>query len=70
MKEKLIKKSLSQKDWELINSALMGHIVTIVADCQENKNIMPTESYNKDIKESERLVYLVNVLQGRKEYQP
>lgn len=68
MKEKLIEKSLSQKDWDLINSALMGQSVTIVADCQENKDIMPAESYNRDMNESERLVYLVNVLQGRKEY--
>lgn len=70
MKEELISKSLSQKDWDLINSALGGYIVTTVADCQENKNVMPKESYNRDMKESERLTYLVNVLLGKQEYQP
>lgn len=70
MSEKLITKSLSEKDWQLVESALMGHTVTITSTCMTCKEVMPEESYNREMNESERLVYIVNVLQGRKEYQP
>ncbi|RHW65437.1 hypothetical protein DZC34_09360 [Clostridium botulinum] len=66
----LMYKGLSKEDWELITSALMGHSVTMTSECMQCKDVMSKESYERDIKESERLVYLVNVLQGRKEYQP
>lgn len=68
MNEKLISKVLSEKDWKLIEGALMGHTVTITSTCVTCKDAMPEKTYNREMDESERLVYLINVLQGRKEY--
>jgi hypothetical protein len=64
----LVKKELSQDDWELIISAMMDTTVSKKSISLLNKSTMPKEDYERYKIESDRLVYLVNVLNGIKPY--
>lgn len=68
MCEKLIVKTLSEKDWKLVIDAMSESAVSRTSEAQEYKADMPKESYERNMNESDRLVYLINVLEGRKEY--
>ena len=68
MCEILVQRSLSERDWKLIISAMTESAVSKTSEAQMYKADMPKESYELNMSESDRLVYLVNVLEGRKEY--
>lgn len=64
----LIPKILSNGDLKLIVNSLMENSVSIIAECEECKKVMGKETYGKEKERANRLVYLANVLDGRKEY--
>lgn len=59
---------LNKKDIELIKSSMLERAVTLTASALECKEVMTEESYKKDMDNSDRLIYLVNVLNGVDEY--
>lgn len=60
--------NLSKEDIQLIKNAMMESSVSLIADARECKEVMSKESYERDMTTAKRLVYLVNVLNGVKEY--
>lgn len=65
--ESLIPKILSKRDLKLLVNSLMEDSVSIIAQCEECKNVMG-KTYDEEKKRADRLIYLANVLDGRKEY--
>lgn len=59
---------LDNKDIKLIKDAMLQSSVTLISECEKCKEVMSQESYNKDRYKGERLVYLFNVLNNKKEY--
>lgn len=60
--------NLNKKDIELIKSAMLENSVSLISTALECKEVMPTECYDRDMKNADRLVYLVNVLNGVSDY--
>jgi hypothetical protein len=60
--------NLNKEDVQLIKDAMMESSVSLIADAKECKEVMPKEAFEKDMDRAKRLVYLVNVLNGVKEY--
>lgn len=57
-------KNLNKEDMELIKKAMLENSVTLTAEMLECKDVMPKESFERNRAEANRLVYLVNVLNG------
>ncbi|EHJ00413.1 hypothetical protein CDLVIII_3868 [Clostridium sp. DL-VIII] len=64
----IIYNGFKREDWELIKKAMCETAVALVGDCQECASVMPKESIERDMKDSDRLIYLINVLIGKEEY--
>jgi len=60
--------NLNKEDIELIKSAMLQNAVTLTSEALECKDVMPIEVYEKDMANSDRLIYLVNVLNDVSEY--
>lgn len=60
--------SLRKEDFELIKSAMLGHATELVSEALECEAITPKEVYERNMEQSDRLIYLVNVLEGAYEY--
>lgn len=61
-------KDLSKKDIELIKNSMLENSVSLTAEALECKETMPKEVFERNMSDSKRLVYLVNVLNGVVEY--
>ncbi|MDU1587001.1 MAG: hypothetical protein E6860_15810 [Clostridium sp.] len=59
---------LIKEDQELIKSTMLAQSVSITAEALECKEIMPSEAYERDMKCADRLIYLVNVLNDKVNY--
>ncbi|MDU5208155.1 MAG: hypothetical protein E6441_00835 [Clostridium sp.] len=55
---------LIKEDKELIKSTMVAQSVSITAEAIQCKDVMPEEVYEREMKNADRLVYLVNVLNG------
>ena len=60
--------SLSKDDIQLIKSAMLESSVSLTSEALECKETMPKEAFERNMSNSKRLVYLVNVLNGVIEY--
>ncbi|WP_027639412.1 hypothetical protein [Clostridium cadaveris] len=56
--------NLSNEDINLIKNAMLENSVSLVATALECKSVMPIEVYESDMQNADRLIYLVNVLNG------
>jgi hypothetical protein len=61
-------KELCNDDIKRIRSAMLECSVNILAACEESRKVMPEKSYKSDIEKADRLVYLVNVLSDKADY--
>lgn len=59
---------LSKEDKELIKRSMLHDSVSMTSEALECKEVMPIETYERQMSESERLIYLVNVLDGKVRY--
>ena len=57
-----------KQDVELIKSAMLENSITLTASALECEKVMPTEVYERDMNNANRLIYLVNVLNGAMDY--
>lgn len=60
--------NLRKKDKELIKDSMLNQSVSLTAESLECKDVMPKETYKRQMKEADRLIYLVNVLNNKVEY--
>lgn len=60
--------NLSKEDFGLIKSVMLEHAIDLVSEALECEDVMPKEVYERNMKQSDRLIYLVNVLNGVYEY--
>lgn len=60
--------NLNEEDISLIKTAMLENSVSLVSSALECKEVMPTECYDRDMKNADRLVYLINVLNGVSDY--
>ncbi|KOY65497.1 hypothetical protein [Clostridium sporogenes] len=60
--------NLKSKDIELIKGAMVENSVSVIATCQECKNVMPIDSFCKDMERANRLIYLINVINDVRNY--
>lgn len=59
---------LKEEDKELIKRAMLHDSVSMTSEALNCKDVMPVETYNKQMDESDRLIYLVNVLNDKVKY--
>jgi CBS-domain-containing membrane protein len=59
---------LSKEDIELIKIAMLENAVTLRSEVLGCEDVMPKEVCAKNMDDSDRLIYLVNVLDGAYEY--
>lgn len=59
---------LIKDDQELIKSTMLAQSVSITAEAIQCKDVMQKEAYEREMKNSDRLIYLVNVLNGKINY--
>lgn len=55
---------LIKDDQELIKSTIIAQAVSMTAEAIQCKDVMPEEVYEREMKNADRLIYLVNVLNG------
>lgn len=60
--------NLSKEDIQLIKRAMLENAVTLTSEALECEDVMPKEVCEKNMADSDRLIYLVNVLDGVYEY--
>lgn len=60
--------NLSKEDIDLIKDAMLENSVSLVSSALECKEVMPIDCYERDMRNADRLVYLVNVLNGVSDY--
>lgn len=60
--------NLSKEDIELIKRAMLENAVTLTSEALGCEDVMPKEACEKNMADSDRLIYLVNVLDGAYEY--
>lgn len=66
--DKMKFEELCNEDIKLIKDSMLENSVSIIAECQESKSVLSEESFDKEMNRGKRLVYLVNVLNDKKEY--
>lgn len=59
---------LKEEDKELIKRAMLHDSVSMTSEALNCKDVMPVETYNRQMDEADRLIYLVNVLNGKAKY--
>lgn len=60
--------SLRKDDIQLIKFAMLESSVSLTSEALECKETMPKEVFERNMSKAERLIYLVNVLNGVIEY--
>lgn len=60
--------NLSKEDIQLIKRAMLENAVTLTSEALECEYVMPKEVCEKNMSDSDRLIYLVNFLDGAYEY--
>ena len=66
--DSLVKKELTQSDWDLVVSAMMETTVSRTSEALMCESVMPKKAYDRDMNDAKRLEYLINVFKGTKEY--
>ena len=59
---------LIEEDKELIKSTMLAQSVSVTAEAIQCKDVMPKEAYEREMKNADRLIYLVNVLNDKVNY--
>lgn len=59
---------LNKEDIELIKNSMLKNSSTLMSEAFEYKEFMSDDMYEKEMAKSDRLIYLVNVLNGDAEY--
>jgi hypothetical protein len=59
---------LNQEDKELIKDAMKESSVNTISQSLQCKKVMSEETFDKEMNRGKRLVYLLNVLDDKKEY--
>lgn len=59
---------LREEDKHLIKSAMLHDSVSMTSEALNCKEVMPIETYKKQLSEADRLIYLLNVLNGVVKY--
>lgn len=59
---------LREEDKNLIKDSMLQQSVSLTAEALECKNVMPQETYEKQMNDADRLIYLVNVLNDKAKY--
>jgi len=59
---------LIEEDKELIKSTMLAQSVSVTAEAIQCKDVMPREVYEREMKNTDRLIYLVNVLNDKVNY--
>lgn len=59
---------LKEEDKELIKRAMLHDSVSMTSEALNCKDVMPVETYNRQMDEADRLIYLVNVLNDKVKY--
>lgn len=60
--------NLREEDQELIKKSMLHDSVSMISEALNCKEVMPTEMYEKQMSEANRLIYLVNVLNDKTKY--
>lgn len=60
--------NLRKEDRELIKRSMLNHSVSLTSEALECKETMLKETYEKTMRDADRLIFLVNVLNDRKNY--
>ncbi|WP_040413612.1 hypothetical protein [Clostridium thermobutyricum] len=60
--------NLRKEDRELIKRSMLNHSVSLTSEALECKEAMSKEAYEKTMRDADRLIFLVNVLNDRKNY--
>ena len=69
MKEGIVMyENLSKEDKDLIKRCMLNQSVSITAEMLQCKEVVPKETYEKEMRDADRLIYLVNVLNGKTHY--
>lgn len=61
--------NLKLEDIKLIKDTMAENAINITITCQECKNIMPIDTFYKNMEVANRLAYLINVLNGVIDYE-
>ncbi|MFR9290996.1 hypothetical protein [Clostridium paraputrificum] len=59
---------LIEEDKELIKSTMLAQSTSMVAEALQCKDVMPEEVYEREMNNAYRLIYLVNVLNDKVNY--
>lgn len=60
--------NLDEKDMRLIKAAMFEGSISIASLAVESKEEISTECYEREMKKADRLMYLINVLNGVVDY--